>query len=134
VNILDDPGRQGVLNLHDGKPRDPLFEAMAELAYRAGYAGAGAGYIGVGPRAMAICRNHDTAESIEVTADTKPHAYALMSRLLAGLIGPVKDDARERAQRIAAGQCSVLAGWCLTHNVEENASHAFDTGNLATLD
>lgn len=47
------------------------------------------------------------------------------------------------AERLSEGLCTIVphpdsarpyASWCLLHNREEDAGHAFDTGRLSTLD
>jgi hypothetical protein len=38
------------------------------------------------------------------------------------------------SQRIAEGKCAILGRYCLTHNVLEDAGHAYANRRLSTLD
>jgi len=38
------------------------------------------------------------------------------------------------AGRIAQGKCALVAGWCVVHDTEDNPGHAYERGNLSTLD
>lgn len=38
------------------------------------------------------------------------------------------------AANIAAGQCAIVGGWCLLHNLADDPGHAYSTGRVGTLD
>jgi hypothetical protein len=55
-------------------------------------------------------------------------------RLVRAGIVSTKEGSRLRAERISRGQCSILAGWCLTHNVEEGFGHYLKENPGASTD
>jgi hypothetical protein len=71
--------------------------------------------------------------NVSSVVDQSTAATIIMRLVRAGIVS-TKEGSRLRAERISRGQCSILAGWCLTHNVEEGFGHYLKENPGASTD